>query len=223
MSDSSSPQSGQDPWGPPPPASQDPYGQSSNADQADPYGQSSGYGRTNPYGHSDPYGQSSAYGSTEGQDYPPRRPGTVVAAGMITLVCSGLVGLLAALLTIALLIARGEVVTEIDRALNSEPGAQGVSAATIANGALVSMVVLLVWCVAACVLGALVMQGKGWARVMLVISSAITAVVSLLAILSLFTAVSMIAAIAVIILLFTGGANPWFAHQRSTRQKATAR
>ena len=48
------------------------------------------------------------------------------------------------------------------------------------------------------------------ARITLVVSSAVTALVSLIGIGSGVSALTLIAAIAVIVLLFTGGAGDWF-------------
>ncbi len=56
----------------------------------------------------------------------------------------------------------------------------------------------------------LVLRRSNAARITLVVSSAVTALFSLLAIGSLVSAVTLLAAVAVIVLLFVGGANEWF-------------
>ena len=53
------------------------------------------------------------------------------------------------------------------------------------------------------------------ARIALVISSAVSAVLSLLAIGSLLSGLWLIASIAVIVLLFTGGAGDWFKNKNA--------
>ncbi len=74
-------------------------------------------------------------------------------------------------------------------------------------------IVLVVWSVVAILLGVLVMRRSSVARVLLVISASFAALVSLVGILSMVSALSLIAAIVVIVMLFTGGANDWFARR----------
>ena len=64
--------------------------------------------------------------------------------------------------------------------------------------------------VIAIVLGVLVLRRSNVARILLVISSAVVALLSLLAIASGVSAVTLIAAVATIVLLFVGGAGDWF-------------
>lgn len=182
---------------------QNPYG------QPDPYGQQSPYGQQNPYEQQNPYGQPTGYGY--GQPAPERRPGTVTAAGVTTIILSALVALLFAFLTAGLLVARDQIATEIDRELAGQAGLEGFSADDVTSIGIVVCLVFLVWSVAGIVLAVLAMRRAGWARVLLVVSSAITAVLSLLLIGSLISVVWLIASIAVIVLLFTGGANQWYA------------
>jgi len=56
----------------------------------------------------------------------------------------------------------------------------------------------------------LVLRRSNAARITLVVSSAMTAIFSLLSITSLVSAITLLAGIAVIVLLFVGGANDWF-------------
>eukprot|EP01031_Cornospumella_fuschlensis_P019094 gene19094-23392_t len=79
---------------------------------------------------------------------------------------------------------------------------------------LVVMLAFVFWCISAIVLGVLTLRRRNWARIMLVVSSAVTALFSLLGITSGISALTLIAAIAVIVLLFTGGANQWFAKRQ---------
>ena len=83
------------------------------------------------------------------------------------------------------------------------------------------MLVVVVWSLSAIVLGVLTLKRKNWARVMLVVSAAVTALFSLLGITSGLSALTLIAAVAVIVLLFTGGANQWFARRRPEQQLPT--
>ena len=71
-------------------------------------------------------------------------------------------------------------------------------------------VVLAVWSAAAILLAVLVMRRSNVSRILLVVSSAGCAVVSLLGVLAILPVLWVIGAIVVIVLLFTGGANAWF-------------
>lgn len=200
------PPAGQDPYGQPP-AGQDPYGQPPAAPA---YGQPA-YGQPaagQPAYGQPAYGQQPGYaGAPMGGD-PDKRPGTVTAAGIITIIFSGLSLLLYGFVLIALLVAQDEVLDEIE----SQPGFEdaGISA-NDALGVVVAIVgVFALWCLIALVLGFLVLRRSNGARITLVVSSAVTAIISLLGIGSGVSALTLIAAIAVIVLLFTGGAGDWF-------------
>lgn len=175
----------------------------------------------NPYGQpqaGDPYGQPAqpaygqpAYGqpgyAAPGGD-PDKRPGTVTAAGIITIVFSGLSLLLYAFILVALVVAKDAVLDEIE----TQPGFEdaGISA-NDALGVVVGVVgVFAIWCLIATILGFLVLRRSNAARILLVVSSSVTALLSLLAIGSGLSALTLIAAIATIVLLFTGGAGDWF-------------
>ena len=206
----------QNPYGEPP-AGQNPYGQPASPP---PYGQQPAYGQQPPYGqpaYGQPaYGQPGHAGAPMGGD-PDKRPGTVTAAGVITLVFSGLSFLLFAFVLVALLVAEDEVLDEIERQEGFQDA--GISA-NDALGLVVGVVgVFAVWCLVAAVLGALVLRRSNAARITLVVSSAVTALVSLLSIGSGVSALTLIAAIATIVLLFTGGAGDWF-RRRSTAPAA---
>ena len=61
------------------------------------------------------------------------------------------------------------------------------------------------------VLAVFAMRRSNGARIGLVVSAALAAILSLIAITSGLSAVSLIGCIAVIVLLFTGGAGAWYA------------
>lgn len=207
------------PWGPPPP-SDNPYGQQPPQQPA--YGQQPPPGQQ-PYGQApqDPYA-ASPYGAPSpyapGPVDPDKRPGTVTAAGIITLVCAGLSALLFGLATIALVVARESFSDELRKAIEDDPTFDstdmptGDELASIFTGV---MGVLFVWCVVACVLGFLVLRRSNVARILLVISAAISALLSLVGIFSVVSAVPLIASVATIVLLFAGGAGDWFARRGS--------
>jgi hypothetical protein len=215
--------SGQNPYGQPPsdqppagepanpygerPAQQNPYGQPA---QPPAQGQQPPYGQQPAYGQQPEYGQQPAYGQP-GYGYSPaieKRPGTVTAASVITLIFSGLSLLLYAFVLVALVVARDEVIDEI----TSQPGFEdaGISPDSAYGFALAFVAVFLVWCLIACVLGVMVLRRSNAARITLVVSASMTALLSLLAITSGISAVTLLAAVAVIVLLFVGEANAWF-------------
>lgn len=208
----------ENPYGQPTPA-ENPYGQ-----PADTQGQP--VASPNPYGQSagsqDVYsGQPPTHSAPvpAGYGYPaPRsgaRPGTVTAAGWITIALSGLSALLYAFGALMLLVARGPIVDEIEkqpefRELDVDIDADSIIAVFVAI-----MLVLVVWSLVSLVLGIFVLRRSNVARILLVISSAVVALASLLAITSGVSVVWLAGAVAVIVLLFTGGAGDWFA-RRST-------
>lgn len=188
----------QQPYGQqPPPYGQQPYGQQ-------PYGQQPGYGQPaygqQPYGYQAP--AYSPYGASNGD----RRPGTVTAAGVITLIFSGLTLALFAIIGIVVVAAKDEFITRIE----NQPGFQDISPNDVVSVVAVVCLVFAIWCIIAMVLAVFTMRRSNGARIGLVISSALVAILSLLGITSGGSAVTLLASIAVIVLLFTGGANEWF-------------
>lgn len=174
-----------------------------------PYGQPDPYGQPTPYGQQgqpSPYGQQPSYGPPPVQG--DRRPGTVTAAAWITIVFSGLTAVLFGLAGLALLVARDQVITEMERVPDFEDA--NFDAGSAVGLLLAVMLGLVVWCVVAIVLSVMVLRRSGIARILLVISAAVTVVVSLISIASLISALPLIAAVATIVLLFTGGASAWF-------------
>ena len=85
----------------------DPYGQQPTSSQS-PYGQQ-------PSGQASPYGQQPAYGGSAYGQQPGRRPGTVTAAAWISIVFSGLSAVLFGFTGLALLVARDEVIAEMQK------------------------------------------------------------------------------------------------------------
>jgi hypothetical protein len=223
MSDSNSGDTGGSQYGETPPR-QNPYGQPPSEPPASPYGeqptQQNPYGQPpqqNPYGQPaqppaygqpSPYGQQSPYGHAYGAPTSDKRPGSVTGAAVITLVVSGLSLLIYAFVLIALIVAKDEVLDAITQDPDFEDF--GISPDSAFGAILAFFAVFLVWCLIACILAVLVLRRSNAARITLVVSSAMTAVFSLLGIASLVSAIPLLAAIAVIVLLFVGGANEWF-------------
>ena len=170
-----------------------------------PYGQAP-YAPT-PH-HHNPYGVPSHGNPGFGGPLrdPNARPGTVLAAGIVTLISTGLVLLLLVVILFFMLVARADFMD----GFGDEAGMSNSDADNWFAGILVLLLVFIVWCLAAIVLAILAMRRSNVARIMLVVSSAVTAALSLVAITSGVSIVTLGAAIAVIVCLFTGGAGDWF-------------
>jgi hypothetical protein len=220
---SGQPPAGENPYGQPP-AAPNPYGGQPPAQPA--YGQPPA---ENPYGQA-PYGQQQPQGYYAQQPPPgplgdgldmygrplvrEPRPGSVTAAAWITLIMAGLTGALFGFITLGMLVAKDDVVTEMDKAF-AEQGVTGDFSAEDAYGFfLFALVVLTLWCVIACVLAVFAMRGSNVSRILLVISSVVAGLLSLVAIGSVISAVWLLACIAVVILLFAGGAGEWYQRRR---------
>ncbi len=165
------------------------------------------YGQSDPYGQPNPYGQQPSYGMAQ-QPTGDRRPGTVTAAAWITIVFSAITAVLFGITGLALLVARDQVIAEMENVPEFRDANIDADAAV---GVLVAIMAgLVIWAIIAIVLAVLVLRRSNVSRILLVISCAVTAVFSLLSITSVVSIVPLLAAVAVIVLLFTGGAGDWF-------------
>jgi hypothetical protein len=200
------------------PAPQNPYGQQPVGQP--PYGQQP-YGQ--PYGqqpYGQPYGQQ-PYGQP-GQDQrdPDRRPGTVTAAAVTSLVMSGIVLLIFALVAVGLVVARSQVLDEFAQ----EAAFDEIDSGDLLTLVLVICIAIAVWCAVAMVLAVLALRRSNVARILLVVSAGLSAAFSLLAITSLISLVPLIASVAAIVLMFSGGAGDWYArkdHQQTQLPSGT--
>ncbi len=75
------------------------------------------------------------------------------------------------------------------------------------------MIVFTIWCVIAIVLAVLAMRRQNWARITLVISAAMSALLSLLSITAVLPVLTLAGSIAAIVLYLTGGANAWYSRK----------
>jgi hypothetical protein len=160
------------------------------------------------------YGQP-PYG---GSGYPPpneRRPATVVVAAGLTWLFSGLTAVLWLIVVGMLLGARDRLVNliETNPTLQNYEQQTGQSIPTdaVIGAVWVWSVIGLVWCLIAMVLAFLAFRRANWARITLAVSAGVTALVSIVAL--PVTAGNLISAAAVVVLLFTGGANQWYARR----------
>ena len=188
------------------------YGQSSNPSYGQSYGQPSPYyGQS--YGQSDPHGYGPSYGAPGPGRDPDKRPGTVTTACVLTWVGASLVGLLTALASLVLLSDRGSFVREFRRQAEGADLQVTVDQALAVAWTMTGL--LLLWCLLAIVLAVLAFRRSRGGRIGLAVSAGLTVLISLLAILSIVAAVPLFMGIAVLVLLFTGGANDWYARRAS--------
>ena len=160
-------------------------------------------------GPTSPYGQQPTWGTS--QPVGDKRPGTVTAAGWITIVFSGLAFLLLGLGVLVFLVARDDFVREIQDV--PEFQSSGIDPDTAVGAVIAILGFLMLWALIALVLAVFVLRRSNVARILLVISSAVTALFSLLGLSGGGgSAPTLLAAVAVIVLLFVGGAGDWFNH-----------
>lgn len=196
-----------------------------------PYGQASGQGGQGgpgSYGYPAQYGQA-PYGQVQGQPYGSpygpgpgsygsypsgqgggsgKRPGTVTAAAVLTLL-GAIGGLLMGLLLMAGLSIDSDT---ISNEVRKDPSFEqmGWDVDQVLSVIWVVAVILTLWSLSAMVLAVFVLRRQQWARWLLVASAAVSALLSLLAILSVVSILPLILSVATIVLLFAGGANAWF-------------
>ncbi len=128
-----------------------------------------------------------------------RRPGTILAAAIVTWVSSAITVLATASFAVFLVSAGEPILDSLD---GSRAWVYSLSAG------------IVVWSVAACLLARWAMAGRNWARIALAASAAGTIVASI----SMFWLgvpfLSLFGAVAVLVLLFIGGANEWYSDQK---------
>lgn len=145
-----------------------------------------------------------------------QRPGGVTAAAWITIIMSALTGILWLLLGLAMLVAGDEINEEIqkDQATMDELDRAGITGQQLEDSIQVFGIVCIViglLMMAVIFLARGVLKGSNGARIGLVIASVLTVIVGLLLIGTLVSILWIIAGIAVIVLLYVGDANRWFA------------
>lgn len=208
-------QQGQQSW-----PGQPPYGQSAGQGGQGSYGYpGSQHGQPAPYGQgydpqSQPYGSpyGSSYGSYgspgQGQGGSDKRPGTVTAAAVLTMI-----GALGGVLMGVILMAGLSVdSTAISDQVRQDPSFDqiGWDVDQVLSAIWVVAVIVTLWSLIALVLAVFVLRRQQWARWLLVASATVSALLSLLAILSIISIVPLILSVATVVLLFAGGANDWF-------------
>lgn len=140
---------------------------------------------------------------------PDRRPAGVVIAAVLTWFFAG-ISTLVFLLVVAMLMFGQDALVE---ALRADPRFDdlNVSVDDLLAAVWVLSAVAIFWSVAAIALAVLAFRRVGWARIGLVVSAAMTVLFSLGALPT--SLLLMVPAAATIVLLFTGGANAWYARR----------
>lgn len=195
---------------------------SENQPPENPYGQQPAYsagGQQQPYYGQQPQDPAAyayaeqPYGAYAGQD---QRPATVTAAGWITIITSGLTALMMLVFVLGTIVAREPMIDM----MRTDPNFRDAVASdeqvinSLASGVIAFFVAMAVWALIALVLGVLVLRRSNVARILLVISSGVTALLTLvMAVGAIIPGAWTLAAIAVIVLLFVGGAGDWFARR----------
>jgi len=183
----------------PPAYPQQPYGQPAYGQQPQP-----------PYGQP-AYGQP-AYGVV-GRD-PDARPGTVTAAAIITWILTGLTGLLFLGVTVAMLVAKSDILDAMRDEISKSDSSITVADLESIYGVIVALLlVVVVWCVIAFMLAVFAFRRSNVARIILVVSSCVTALFSLIGVGSGVSVVTLVGSVAVVILLFVGGAGDWYSRR----------
>ena len=138
---------------------------------------------------------------------PDRRPGTVTAAVLLTLISSAVM-LVLFLGIIVMLVAAKDTIIET---LEQNPGVAGAQIPTqdLLAALWVTSAICAVWALAAITLAVLALRRMNWARITLVVSSVVSGLLALLG--GWVGAILTVVAVLTVVLLFTGGANRWYA------------
>lgn len=139
------------------------------------------------------------------------RPSPVAVACVVTWVATGLTALGMLLTGVALAVRPDTLLAEAHRQ-NPELEQQGVSDHLLLGATYAMVAVIVLWCLAAAVLAVLVFRGVEWARVVLVVSAAVAAALSLIgtALGAFVLVLTLLASGAAVALLLRSDARAWF-------------
>jgi hypothetical protein len=185
-----------------------------------PYGQPGQQGSWPPQYGQPPYG-GPGYGQPYPQQYGQRRPGdgdkrpaSVTTAAWITWALSVLTLLGLVIIAVVVVAARGQFLD----LLRQDPTFQqmNVPAEQVIAALWVMGAIAVFWSVAAMVLAWFAYRRANWARITLVVSAVISGLLSLAA----FPVglLNTVGSLAVVVLLFVGGANEWYARRAAAGQ-----
>ncbi len=179
-------------------------------------------GQPGPYGHTfgqpyEPHVPGAAKGATPGNKpgstpLPLRssRPAAVVAAGLITIFTSAAIAFFMGATMVVVATDFDWVLSEMTSANPELMEQPGVTEDLLRNSVFLMGAGIIAWCAGAVVLGILVLLGRDWARVLLLVSAAVTAMSCLLmAIAGPFTLLPGLAAVFVLFLLRRPDVRNW--------------
>jgi hypothetical protein len=139
-----------------------------------------------------------------------RRPATVLWSAVLTWICAGVVGLVAAVAIAVLAADPDQVMQEIQRQ-QPEVAQAGVTQDALVMGMLILGLLVVVWSVAACVIAAFAFRGAGWARLLLLASATVaTVLMATTAAGAPFLIPFIVAGVATIVMLMRPDARQWF-------------
>ena len=141
---------------------------------------------------------------------PPRRPGSVTAAAVITWVFAGLALIVAAWMLVAVNVDRAAFERSVER--QNDLDGMGITASELARIFTIGGTVLAMLSVLALLLALGVYRGSNVARILLIILSLVTCVGSLMVAFAMLPLAWLIAALAVMSLLMLGRTK-WWTHQ----------
>lgn len=146
------------------------------------------------------------------QQGPLRRPGTVTAACVLTWIFGGIALLLSGYMTVGMIISRDDVVNEIEK--NQDFQDLDIAAGSLADSLLAIGVVALVLSLLAIIFSIMAFGGSSAGRLLLVITAALGAIFALVLSVAVVPFLWVIVCVTSIVLLFVGGAGPWFASKK---------
>ncbi|MFS3127264.1 hypothetical protein ACLM5J_02555 [Nocardioides sp. Bht2] len=146
----------------------------------------------------------------QGGTDPNRRPGTVLAAGIVTWICAGLAFLVGGLFALFGAVARDDLIKELrsDDEFMKAIDDLGITIDNVADGVLWVGLVTAVLALLAMITAIFVVRRSSAARIVLTVLSGLTVVITAIAFIPL-----VIGPVVVIVLMYVGGANAWFARR----------
>ncbi len=189
---------------PPPPPAASPYGQAPPAFPGPPAYPPPGLPAAVPPPGYGPAGQPMPSSGARRA-----RPGTVLAAALITWISAGLTlaGSVSALLAVA--VARSTVIDQIESTPQFKDQVS-ISAADLVTGLIGFFAIVAFWSLAAVILAIFVFRGANWARVLLAISAGVAGLLSLALITSVVSLIFLVASVTALVLLFASSSNDYF-------------
>lgn len=146
-----------------------------------------------------------------------QRPAAVLWAAVLTWICAGTVGLVAAIAVTVLAADSDAVMTQVLRE-NPEVADMGIDRNVLITGTVLLGLIVVAWCLVACVIAAFAIRGAGWARLLLLASTTVaTVLMASSAATAFFLVPFAFAGVATIVLLMRPQARQWFRARREQR------